>query len=289
MPDLEEQEKKGFTLIELLIAMALALIIIGSLSTSFISQRKIFNAQEQVAEMTQNARAAMDIMSRDIMMTGYGIVKSNYDNIPTWVDWGGVTFGTEPLVIESGAGAASSDIIHVSGCFDGTAATLSSDASAGDTTIDVTPVDGAASDSFDTDDEKLICINGIENAVVTGVSGNTLTIDTDPGTAGNQGLINAYNSSATTVDICVIKVISYSIVQDDDGSYTLKRNKNLGGGRQPLAENIVELGISQSGNTIEINPLTAQTDMVDPNYSDNDGHRRRSFRSYITPPNLTFD
>jgi len=282
MPDLEEQEKKGFTLIELLISMALALIIIASLSTSFISQRKVYNVQEQIAEMTQNARAAMDMMSRDIMMTGYGIVKSNYDNLSSWVDWAGVTFGTEPFVIELGADASESDIIHISGCFDGTAATLSSDASAGDTTIDVTPVDSSdsVSDLFDDDDEKLICINGLENAVVTGVSGDTLTID--------QGLHNAYNASATTVNICVVKVISYSIVEED-GLYILKRDENLGGGRQPLAENIVDLQITQTGNTIEINPLTAQTNKLDPNYSQNSGYRTFDQRAFITPPNLLID
>ena len=286
MPDLEEQEKKGFTLIELLIAMALALIIIGSLSTSFISQRKIYNAQEQITEMTQNARAAMDIMSRDIMMTGYGIVKSNYDNLSSWVDWGSVTFGTEPLVIETDAGAeGNSDIIHVAGCFDGTAATLSSDASAGDTTIDVTPVDSTdtVSGLFDDDDEKLICINGLENAIVTGVSGDTLTIDMDP--PNGTGLAVEHKAGAT---VCVVKVISYSIVKED-GSYILKRDENLGAGRQPLVENIVDLQIIQSGNTIEINPLTAQTDKADPNYSEHDHHRRFSQRAYITPPNLLLD
>jgi prepilin-type N-terminal cleavage/methylation domain-containing protein len=285
-----QPEQQGFTLIELLISMALALVIIGFLSSSFIFQRKTYAVQEQIAEMNQNARAAMDIMSRDIMMTGYGIAKSNYANLSSWVDWGSVTFGSDPFVIEPGAGDLSSDIIHVAGCFDGAAATLSSDVTAGATTIDVTPVDAGdtVADLFDTVDEKVICINELENAVVTGVSGNTLTIDTDPGTAGDQGLANDYTASATTIEICVVKIISYSIVQDPDGSYILKRDGNLGAGRQPLAENIVQLGITRSGNTIEINPLTAQTDKPDPDYTDNSGYRRCSLRSYITPPNLGF-
>jgi type IV pilus assembly protein PilW len=289
----EAPDRDGFTLVELLIALALTLVIVSSLATTFIFQQESYDVQQQINEMNQNARAALDIMSRDIMMTGYGIVKSNYSNLSSWINWvSGVTFGTGPMVVQPGSGdspeSGGSDIIHVAGCFDGLAATLSSNASAGDTTIDVTPIHGTTSDSFDTSDEKVICINGLENALVTGVSGNTLTIDTDPGTAGNQGLANNYDVSATTVDICVIKVISYSIVRDADGSYTLKRNENLGAGRQPLAENIVNLTISQSGDSIEINPLTAQTDKRDPDYSENNGHRRRSFRSYLTPPNLTY-
>jgi len=63
--------EKGFTLIELLIAMALALVIIGALSGAFVSQRKTYAVQEQVSEMIQNARAAMDMISREIKMAGY--------------------------------------------------------------------------------------------------------------------------------------------------------------------------------------------------------------------------
>ena len=66
-----------------------------------------------------------------------------------------------------------------------------------------------------------------------------------------------------------MKIISYSIVQETDGSgntvYTLKRNENLGAGRQPLAENIIDMQALQIPSTgtilgIEIDPLTAQTD-----------------------------
>lgn len=63
--------EQGFTLIELLIAMALALVIIAALSSAFISQRKTYAIQEQVSEMVQGARAAMDMISRELKMAGY--------------------------------------------------------------------------------------------------------------------------------------------------------------------------------------------------------------------------
>lgn len=284
--------EQGFTLVELLIGMALALVILTSLSSTFILQQKTYDVQQQIAEMNQNARAAMDIISREIMMTGYGIVKNssgNYYNL-SWIDWeSDFAFTTKPFVIQAGEGDApesgGSDIIYVAGCMDGTVATLDNSVSATATSIEVSPVDAnkSVSQLFDTDDEKFICIDGIENAVVTAVSGSTLTTDTDP--PNGSGLVTDHRSGAS---VCVVKVITYSIVRDDDGSYTLKRNENLGAGRQPLAENIVELGISQSGDSIEINPLTAQTDKPDPNYSENNGHRRRSFQTNLTPPNLTF-
>ena len=87
MQSLTENREQGFTLVELLVAMAIALVVITSISSAFISQRKIYAAQEQVNEMIQNARAAMDIISRELKMAGYdptgaGIVGAPYSSTP---------------------------------------------------------------------------------------------------------------------------------------------------------------------------------------------------------------
>jgi len=82
MQNSTENGGRGFTLIELLIAMALALVVITSLSTAFISQRKIYAAQEQVSEMIQNARAAMDMISRELKMAGYDPTGSGSFSLP---------------------------------------------------------------------------------------------------------------------------------------------------------------------------------------------------------------
>jgi len=62
---------KGFTLIELLIAMAITGIVAGAIFTAFQSQQKSYLIQDQITEMQQNLRAAMDIMVREIRMAGY--------------------------------------------------------------------------------------------------------------------------------------------------------------------------------------------------------------------------
>jgi len=61
----------GFSLVELLIAIAISGIVLAAVSSLFIMQNKSYSVQEQVAEMQQNARAAMDIMAREIRMAGY--------------------------------------------------------------------------------------------------------------------------------------------------------------------------------------------------------------------------
>ena len=61
----------GFTLIELMVAMVIGMIVFASVATTFISQTRAYTAQEQINEMEQNARGALDIMSREIKMAGY--------------------------------------------------------------------------------------------------------------------------------------------------------------------------------------------------------------------------
>ena len=71
MHNCTEKSEQGFTLVELLIAMALALVIIATLSITFTFNRRTYNVQEQIAEMTQSARAAVDMISRELKMAGY--------------------------------------------------------------------------------------------------------------------------------------------------------------------------------------------------------------------------
>ena len=95
----KENKVQGFTLVELLISMALALIIIGSLATTFISQRKAFDVQEQIAEMTQGARAAMDMMSREIRMAGYNPTGSMQTSDPSTATFVGIPYAANQIQI----------------------------------------------------------------------------------------------------------------------------------------------------------------------------------------------
>ncbi len=61
----------GFTLVELMIAMAVGGIVMGAVMTSFLSQHRSYLAQDEVVEMQQNARVAMDMLTRDIRSAGY--------------------------------------------------------------------------------------------------------------------------------------------------------------------------------------------------------------------------
>lgn len=61
----------GFTLVELIITMAISGVIAISIYSAYISQQRTYLAQEQVAEMQQNLRAAVELITREIKMAGY--------------------------------------------------------------------------------------------------------------------------------------------------------------------------------------------------------------------------
>lgn len=68
--------KKGVTLIELLIVLVISAIVIGGVYKVFIAQTRAYTVQDQVAEVQQDVRGAMEIMVRDIRMAGFQQINS---------------------------------------------------------------------------------------------------------------------------------------------------------------------------------------------------------------------
>ena len=63
----------GFSLIEVMAALVILSIALTAVFATFISQQRSFTVQNRVSEMQQNLRQAVEYMSRDIRMAGYGI------------------------------------------------------------------------------------------------------------------------------------------------------------------------------------------------------------------------
>jgi prepilin-type N-terminal cleavage/methylation domain-containing protein len=64
-------DSRGMTLIELLVVLVISTILIGGIYRLFASQSKVYTIQDQVVEVQQNTRAAMEILLRDLRMTGF--------------------------------------------------------------------------------------------------------------------------------------------------------------------------------------------------------------------------
>lgn len=88
------RQDKGFTLLELLVSMAIVGIVMAGIYSVYHAQQKSYLAQEQVAAMQQNLRAAMYLMEREIRMAGYdplgsagaGILSANTNSIRITLD-----------------------------------------------------------------------------------------------------------------------------------------------------------------------------------------------------------
>jgi len=63
--------EKGVTLVELLVALVIAAITLAGVYRVFISQTRSYAVQDQVMEVQQSVRSAMEIMLRDLRMTGF--------------------------------------------------------------------------------------------------------------------------------------------------------------------------------------------------------------------------
>ncbi len=77
-----ENKEGGFTLAELLVAMLISGVVFGAISGTFIIQSRFYDVQEQVIEMMQSTRAAMNMISREVRMAGYDPTNVNIVGIP---------------------------------------------------------------------------------------------------------------------------------------------------------------------------------------------------------------
>ena len=64
--------RRGFSLVELLVALTLSLLIMGSVMELFRQGVNASSVSRQRAEMQQNARVALNLMSQDLSMAGTG-------------------------------------------------------------------------------------------------------------------------------------------------------------------------------------------------------------------------
>ncbi len=73
--------ERGFSLIELMAAIAISAIVLGAITATFISQSRSFVTQEQINGMQQAARAAMDMITREVRMAGYDPTGNGFSGI----------------------------------------------------------------------------------------------------------------------------------------------------------------------------------------------------------------
>ena len=63
--------QKGVTLVELLVVLVVFSVIVGGIYRVFTAQSRAYSVQDQVVEVQQTTRSAMEVLLRDLRMTGY--------------------------------------------------------------------------------------------------------------------------------------------------------------------------------------------------------------------------
>ncbi len=265
------RSSRGVTLVELLIALVISGILIAALYRTFITQQKTYTVQEQVVDMQQNARAAINRMMREIRMTGFGNI-TEVLGLP-----GGVNGFTQIISPESNR-------ITIVGGFkqirrdNGDPIQIAS-------TSGNQIVLNYATDGFDGAAHRYICVGGVESNIVQSRSGPTLRL------AKPLKLDHLAGSA-----IFKVQAVTYDVGLSG-GKTVLRRNENTGGGRQPMAENIetVHFEYFDGDGNPTANPtairmirvtVTAKTNMSDPEFKGEDGNRRRTVASNIHLRNM---
>ncbi len=64
-------KQKGATLIELLVALVICGLVLAAIYRLFIVQTRAYTVQDEVVEIQQTVRSAMEILLRDLRMAGY--------------------------------------------------------------------------------------------------------------------------------------------------------------------------------------------------------------------------
>jgi type IV pilus assembly protein PilW len=65
------QKTAGFTLIEVMVSMTIGLVVLAAVAGTFTVQLRQNSAEEQLAQMQQDVRGALDLMVREIEMAGF--------------------------------------------------------------------------------------------------------------------------------------------------------------------------------------------------------------------------
>lgn len=269
--------KRGLTLIELLIVLVISSILIAGIYRTFIHQQHTYTVQEQVVDMQQNVRMAINQMVREIRMGGFGRQDAE-------ILGGGGMHGVYKNVINPG-GLGEITVVAAQQQI----GTVKEHAGAGSNFIKVT--DPA---SFDTALKGYISINGTESHRIHSIVGDQINF---------FNLVGLKEAHYVGEPIFLVVAVTYTRGLSD-GKMCLLRDENLGLGPQPVAENIDFLQFTYTladgtvfvdtvpGNQrdeirmVQVN-ITAMTDRNDPELGGGDGFRRRTLTSNIQLRNLS--
>ena len=64
-------KQHGFTIVELMVAATLGLLILAGTVTMFVNNKRLYQDQQEIGRLQENARYAMDMLTRELRLTGH--------------------------------------------------------------------------------------------------------------------------------------------------------------------------------------------------------------------------
>ncbi len=228
---------RGFTLIELLIVIFMLSIVMGAGYSVFFGSTRATTAQTQDSKMQDNARMAMDVLSRNFRRLGFQV---NFDHYPTGTTINGA--GAK-LIHTDNLGVNSSDAVTiVGGNPSAVTAMLAVSADAGATAITLNDASGIVAGNA-------IYIGLTHTAAVANRNTNVLTLDTSvPEGALNMSYPGLDQATKKTAAVGLLQTTTFDVFQDGAGRFLFRQDG------QPLADDIedfqVQYGIDRNNNKL---------------------------------------
>ena len=63
--------QRGMTLVEIMVAITISLVLLGGVMQIFLSSKQTYRMNEELARLQENGRLVLDLLSRDVRMTGF--------------------------------------------------------------------------------------------------------------------------------------------------------------------------------------------------------------------------
>jgi type IV pilus assembly protein PilW len=234
----------GFSLVEVMAALVILAIALTAVFATFISQQKSFTVQNRVAEMQQNLRQAVEYISRDIRLAGYGIP----DNVtvPGTANAAGITSIRSLYAVDNTTGP---DQIYLLYMFDMDANQPPAVNTATMTGTVSVNVDNSA--GFLTAGGELVLITDGTTADLfqtTAAGGGVLTFGAG---AYNAGHAKLYGVGPPPSTVAKARFVRYFIDTLTDPAHpTLMVDRNIPGqGAQPLADDIEDMQLTYGLDT----------------------------------------
>jgi len=224
---------QGLSLVELMVAITISIILLGGAISLFINNRVTYQTNENLSRLQENARFALDFMSRDLRMTGHfgchndlSKVENNITPAPPAGDLADVQNAVEgfdetiatwspsgaplpPNVLLDAGGDPAADGVTVRYLAGAAAVLLGGGVSGNQLNVD----DAAQFvQDLDGDGDNDIVYGGTSNCGGSDLFEVT-AVDTGAGTVDHAGLSRAYDSSGNANDPSNPRVAPYVAVR----------------------------------------------------------------------------